>query len=137
MKNWSFTIIALLFLLSSCGDKSDPVFTTFTIDGESVADLATFTASFGATAEIASVVNDDDELLQFIGYIDTTGIGGTSRIFAVGLTGKETFVQHNLKMSTVDSISQANYFGGPVPIIFEVSDQQFNSAIRTVFFDVQ
>ena len=139
MKNLFYLVMACLLLsITGCKDKSAPSITSFKInDLEIDLNIPLYSANFNAQLEIEAIVTDDDELLNFITYIDTTGLGGTERLFSRALAGSEDFIQWNLSMRSVDSLSQKYYSGQPVPIYFEASDQQFNTSTIVLSFNVE
>ena len=137
MKNWLPAIAMIAILFTSCKDTSAPGFTSFKINGTEIAlEGATFSAGINDEATIQAILNDNDDLLQFIAYIDTTGVDDKERLYAKALSGREGFVEFTWDMRYVDSLGQRYYFGLPVPIIFTVLDNNTNTESVTVSFNV-
>ncbi|MCP4121320.1 MAG: hypothetical protein GY751_06165 [Bacteroidetes bacterium] len=137
MKNWLLALTALFIVVSSCKDTSAPSITILKANGIDIGtNNPVINASRNESATFQVTVNDDEELLQFITYIDTTGLGDKERLFAQAVSGTEDYVEFEWEMSYVDSLGDRHYFGQPTPIIFTVLDNNQNSESVTVTFNI-
>jgi hypothetical protein len=122
-----------LIFLTACKDTSAPVFVSFKINGQEInLDSPSFSAGIGQTATFQIIVTDDEELLQLIAYIDTTGLDNRERLYADGLTGKETFTEFSLTMKSIDSLSQLYFFGQAMPLTITIIDNNQNTESVTI-----
>ncbi|MEZ5006955.1 MAG: hypothetical protein R2753_02255 [Chitinophagales bacterium] len=138
MNKFTFLLIAIVMLLASCKDKSAPVFSSFLINGAPVDQVAgVYSGSFNDTAVVDMIIQDDEELFQFIAFIDTTGVGDNERLYAESLTGKEDFVRMTYTFKALDSLSQLYFFGNAVPVNFTAIDNNQNTSSIIVNFTVQ
>jgi hypothetical protein len=133
MKIRIWTIIATLFMLTACKDSSAPVFSSFKINGQEI-DLnnPSFSAGINESATFQIISMDDTELLQLIAFIDTTGLGDKERLYADGLSGKESFSEFTFAMRTIDSLAQLYFFGEALPVTFTLIDNSQNTTSVTV-----
>lgn len=132
-----FTGLLLAGLLASCKDSSAPTISSFKINGVEIGTAGpVFNGSVNESATFQLVVNDDEELLQFIAFIDTTGLDDKERLYGQGLSGKEDYVEFTWQMRYIDSIGQRHFFGQDVPVIFRVMDQSLNTESMTVTFNL-
>jgi len=137
MKNWLLALTALFIIVSSCKDTSAPGITILKANGIDIGtNNPVINASSSESVTFQVTVNDDEELLQFITYIDTTGLGDKERLFAQAVSGTEDYVEFEWEMSYVDSLGDRHYFGQPIPIIFTVLDNNQNSESTTVTFNI-
>lgn len=133
MKNRFWILITFLFVITACKDTSPPFFTSFKIDGMDV-DLnnATYSAGINQTATFQIISGDDEELLQLIAFIDTTGLNDKERLYADGLSGKEDYTEFTLTMRAIDSLSNKYFFGEALPLQITLLDNNQNSTSVTV-----
>lgn len=135
MKN-GLVCLAIALTFASCKDKSAPTISSFKINGVEVTNQAIYSASRSESATFQVILNDDEDLLQFIAFIDTTGVDDKERLYAKGLSGTEGFAEFTFSMRFLDSLGQRYFFGLPVPVQFVVTDQNTNSTRRTVSFEI-
>ena len=137
MKNWLLAVSMLLIVFSSCKDTSPPVFSQIKVNGIDVGiGDPIINANITETATFQITMRDDEDLFQFITYIDTTGQDDKERLNAYAVSGTEDFVEFSWPMTYIDSLSQLYYFGLPVPILFTVQDNNTNTETITVTFNI-
>jgi len=139
MKKYSFLLLlAIVLVVSACSDKSGPTFTSLKINGADVTVAgASYIGGINETVTLDWLVKDDEELFQFITFIDTTGLEDRERLFAQGLTGKEEFVRVDLRLKALDSLSNLYFFGNPLPVNFTIIDEAQNKTNTVVTFTVE
>lgn len=138
MKKYTFILLAAIAFLTSCKDKSAPVFSSIKINGTVIDQAAaSYTGSFSDTAVIDMIIQDDEELFEFIAFIDTTGADDKERLFAKSISGKEDFVRMTYTLKSIDSLSQLYFFGDVVPVSFTAIDNSQNTSSVIVNFKVQ
>jgi len=137
MKNWLLALSVLFIGLSSCKDTSPPGFTFIKVNGVDIGtNNPVINASRNESATFQITVNDDEDLLQFITYIDTTGLDDKERLFAQAVSGTEDYVEFEWEMSFIDSLGDRHFFNQAVPVIFRVLDNNQNSEEVTVSFNI-
>lgn len=135
MKNWFFALALMVFFLSSCKDTSAPTIESLTVNGTAItASGQTVNAGINEDVRIQGVVRDDEDLLQFIVFIDTTGLDDKERLYADGLSGTEAAIDFTLSGRLLDSLAQRYYFGQALPVEFTLSDQNQNTTNRVINF---
>ncbi len=138
MKKFTFILAAAIFFLSSCKDSSGPIFSSLKIDGiDTAIEGAAYTGAISDTVTLDWVVQDDNELFEFITFIDTTGFEDRERLHAQSISSNVDFVRVELRMKALDSLSQLYFFGNPIPINFTAIDDAQNKTNTIVTFSVQ
>lgn len=137
MKKYAFFLLAIIFVMSACADKSGPTFTSLKIDGvETPVSGATYTGSSSETVTLDWVVQDDEQLFEFITFIDTTGFEDRIRLHAQSISTNVDFVRVELSLRSLDSLSQIYFFGNPIDVNFTAIDDAQNKTNTIVTFTI-